>query len=265
MKDLKSMSSALDADFPIGVFDSGLGGLRVLHHLFQAMPYKNFIYFADLHHMPYGARSTNDIVRLSQKNIQWLSQKGCQLVLAACHTSTTCLENSKTVLPPYFLNMAPSLYDTVHSATLQHSLKSVAILATEVTVRSQVYQAGVSGLLPDLELRALACPSWVPAIESGSQAAKRDAVYAMLPHLDGVDALIYGCTHFSEMESLLQEYIPTVLRLDPACTLASALREHMHPSSNQTAGTVRIFTNVTSAPLLEHHAERMFGVDVEYI
>jgi glutamate racemase len=259
------MASALNLERPIGVFDSGLGGLRVLKHLFQAMPYKDFMYFADLRHMPYGARASENIVALSQHNIQWLSQKGCKLVLAACHTSTTCLEVSQSVSYPYFLSMANSLYETIHHATTQHGLNSVAILGTEATIRSQVYQRALSRRLPKLQCRGVACPTWVSAIESGSETAKRYVVHSILSQLEGVDALVYGCTHFSEMECLLQEYAPNVLRLDPACTLASTLRGHVSFLPTQRCGTVRVFTNVARALLLKQYAEDMFGVAVEYI
>lgn len=262
---IKRIAFALNADVPIGVFDSGLGGLRVLHHLFQAMPYKDFMYFADLRHMPYGARASEEIVALSQHNIQWLCQKGCEVVLAACHTSTTCVEASPLGLSyPYFLNMAHSLYDTVHRATTQHFLKSVVILGTERTVGSRVYQSALSHILPDVSCHAIACPAWVPAIESGNEVEKRRAVFDMLPHIDHADALVYGCTHFSEMETLLQEYAPHVLRLDPACTLASTLHEHMASPQKPRGGTVRVFTNVAYAPLLEQHAKTLFGVSIEY-
>lgn len=263
--DIQRMVSALNPDLPIGVFDSGLGGVRVLQRLFQAMPYKDFMYFADLRHMPYGGRPSEDIVALSQRNIQWLSQKGCELVLAACHTSTTCLEISQFVSYPYFLNMANSLYDTVHHAVATHSLNSVVILATEGTVGSKVYQTALSQRFPHLDCRAVACSDWVLAIESGNEVEKREAVSGMLSHINSVDALVYGCTHFSEMERLLEEYAPHVLRLDPAYTLAATLHRHVFSLTKERSGTVRIFTNVEYAPLLERHAEDLFGVGVEYI
>ena len=265
MNDNTRLASVLHADAPIGVFDSGLGGLRVLYQLVQAMPYKDFIYLADLRNMPYGGRSSHEIVELSHRNIQWLGEQGCKLVLAACHTSTTCLEASKCVISaPYFLNMARSLYDVVHDAVVQHALNSVVVLATERTVASGVYQTKLSQRLPNTLCSAVACPTWVPAIESGSDVEKRRAVLDIIPGIAYADAIVYGCTHFSEMDSLLSEYLPHTVRLDPALTLARLLAECVQPNQRIGCGTVRVFTNVEQASLLAHYTKTMFGVMVGY-
>lgn len=255
---------------PIGLFDSGLGGLRVLQHLYQAVPWKDFIYFADLRHMPYGNRSSESVLELSQKNVNILQSYGCNLVIAACHTSTTCLKAEKVVPSPHFLSMAESVYTSVHQCVQERCIDEIVILGTERTVQSCVYQDALRTMFPGVRCSAVACPSWVPAIEAEDEEAKQAAVLEMLPHFYNAKAIVYGCTHFSDMERLLQTYLSkTCVLLDPAIVLAETLKASMECSKELRSGSIHIITNVQKAPQLERSAQMFcFGrgvTTIEYV
>ncbi|PPE03809.1 glutamate racemase [Holospora curviuscula] len=269
----EELKEILQLPTPIGIYDSGLGGLQVLWNLYQVMPHKNFLYFADLHHMPYGNRSADEIVELSKKNSHFLEEQGCTLVIAACHTSTTWLKAAHFTPSKCFLSMADSVYAVVQNAVFQDNIKEITILATQGTLNSGVYQEYFTRTMPQLTLRTVPCPHWVPAIESQDEVQKRKAVIEILHHINTTPAIVYGCTHFSEMDSLLQEYLPfSCLRLDPGIALANIFKEHAQVFSSSALeyscrDRVRVFTNVTWAPQLALFLKKFSNMQgsVEYI
>ena len=263
----------LNLSDPVGIYDSGLGGLQVLWNLYQAMPYRRFVYFADLYHMPYGDRCASTIIELSQNNARFLEQQGCSLIIAACHTSTTWLKSKNLTPSKYFLSMADSLYSVVEHAVWENKISEITLLTTQGTLNSGIYQEYFARRMPTLHLRSISCPGWVPTIESQDEEQKRSAVVQMLHHINTTPAIVYGCTHFSAMDTLLQEYLPSsCLRLDPGIALAETLKAHSttdfcHSLERSFKDQVRVVTNVTRAPQLESFLKKFpkMYISIEYI
>ncbi|ETZ04927.1 MULTISPECIES: glutamate racemase [Holospora] len=257
-------------DYPIGIYDSGLGGIKVLLDLYRAMPDRRFVYFADLHHMPYGERSSDSVVQLSQNNVKFLEKQGCILIVAACHTSTTCLKANNIVPSNYFISMAESLYAVIQEAVSEQCISEVTVLTTQRTLDSGVYQAHLLQKMPRLTLHVVACPSWVLAIESQDEDEKYKAVKEILPYIYNTSAIVYGCTHFSEMDAVLKACLPSkCLRLDPSSALCGALKRKggRKPKNLIDSNQIRVITNGALAPQLEHFIKHFSGKcsGVEYI
>ncbi|ETZ07126.1 glutamate racemase [Holospora obtusa F1] len=270
---LKSFENRLQDVFkyPIGIYDSGLGGLNVLLALYNVMPTRCFVYFADLRHMPYGNRSSDSIAKLSKDNVKFLEKQGCSIIVSACHTSTTCLSAMNIVPSKHFVSMEASMYAIIQEAVIQNKISEVTILATQRTIDSYVYQNYLYHTLPDLKVRMIACPSWVIAIESQEENKKRSAVFDILPDIKNSHAIVYGCTHFSEMDKILEEELPfECLRLDPNLALAKALKEQektLPLNDVEFNHQICVFTNVSFAPQLENFLKQ-FPKDcakIEYV
>ena len=186
---------------------------------------------------------------------------------------TTWLQSSTLIPSKYFLSMADSLYTVVQNAVVEKNISEITLLATQGTLNSGIYQEYFTRMMPTLDVRSVPCPGWVPTIESQDEDQKRRAVVGMLHHINATPAIVYGCTHFSEMDTLLQEYLPSsCLRLDPGVTLAGILKAHSktsscHPLEYSSKNQIRVLTNVTWAPQLGSFLKKFpkMCASIEYV
>lgn len=183
---------------PVGVFDSGLGGLTAVRVLRRLLPQENIIYFADTGRMPYGGRPLGEIRLIARQNADFLLGFGVKAVLAACGTVSGCAPDVLDGCPvPAVGVIAPGA-----RALAAKSTPRLGVIATEASIASGAYQRELKRLRPDAEITAIACPEFVPAIESGHYDRRDpqviDVVRRSLEKIKAADvgALLLGCTHY---------------------------------------------------------------------
>ncbi|MBA2475357.1 MAG: glutamate racemase, partial [Actinobacteria bacterium] len=191
---------------PVGVFDSGMGGLTVLHECLVTMPDEDFLYLGDAARLPYGPRPVGELRRFAREIAGFLEREGVKLIVAACNSATSAaLPELQTELDVPIVGV---LNPEAHAAVQATRNRRVGLLATQATVASGRYEELVRTLDAGVEVVAVACPALVPLIESDDPfgAATVEAVrgYAAPLRQAGVDTVILGCTHYPLIRPILQ-------------------------------------------------------------
>jgi len=183
---------------PIGIFDSGAGGLTVLHECLVTLPHEDFVYLGDGARCPYGPRPQDEIRRFALEVASYLARAGVKLIVAACNSATAAAlpELQERLAVPIVGVLAPE----AHAAVQATRNRRIGVLATEATVASGSYERAVRALDAGAEVVSVACPRLVPLIEAGpgSGAELQEAVHAYAAPLReaGVDTVVLGCTHY---------------------------------------------------------------------
>ena len=190
---------------PIGVFDSGVGGLTVAVALGERLPGESILYLGDTARLPYGTKSPETVTRYTRANLRFLEERGVKAVVVACNTASALaldrLDGAGAPLPLWGV-VEPGAR---RAATVAR--RKVGVLATEATIASDAYGRALRRARPDLEVVSRACPLFVPLVEEGwfddpvTEAVARRYVEPLLE--DGVDTLLLGCTHYPLLEPLL--------------------------------------------------------------
>ena len=210
---------------PIGIFDSGYGGLTILHGIRQLLPQYDFLYLGDNARAPYGPRSFDVVYDFTRQAVMHLFEEGCQLVILGCNTA------SAKALRTIQQNDLPSLYpdrrvlgiirptaEVIGSLTQS---RHVGILATEGTIKSESYNLEIQKLHPDIKVSGVACPFWVPLVEydeADSPAADyfvEKQISQLMRKDPEIDTVILGCTHYPLLMSKILKYIPRGVRIVP--------------------------------------------------
>src|SRR3954454_12507158 len=189
---------------PVGVFDSGMGGLTVLHECLVTMPHEDFVYLGDAARLPYGARELPEVARFAHEIGSYLEAQGVKLILVACNTATAAalpeLQESLTV--PVVGVIAPE----AHAAVQATRNRRIGLLATAGTVASGRYEALVRTLDAGVRMTSVACPRLVPLIESDDPFGPEtvEAVRDYARELEDADTVILGCTHYPLIRPIFQ-------------------------------------------------------------
>jgi glutamate racemase len=191
---------------PIGVFDSGMGGLTVLHECLVTLPHEDFVYLGDGARLPYGPRPLEEIRRFAGEIAGYLERQGVKLIVAACNSATAAAlpDLQRRLSVPVIGVLAPE----AHAAVLATRNRRVGLLATEATVASGRYSELVHALDAGVELVAVACPRLVPLIEGddsfGEATSEAVREYAAPLRAADVDTVILGCTHYPLIRPVFQ-------------------------------------------------------------
>jgi glutamate racemase len=191
---------------PIGVFDSGMGGLTVLHECLVTLPHEDFVYLGDGARLPYGPRPLDEITRFAAEIAGYLERQGVKLIVAACNSATAAAlpDLQRHLSVPVIGVLAPE----AHAAVLATRNRRIGLLATEATVRSGRYAELVRALDAGAEVIPVACPRLVPLIEAdeafGEEITNAVRAYAEPLKAAGVDTVILGCTHYPLIRPVLQ-------------------------------------------------------------
>ena len=208
---------------PIGVFDSGLGGLTALRELTALLPREEFIYFGDTGRVPYGSRSRDTLIKYARQDVAFLRAFGPKAIVIACGTVST---NALDVLRgeneiPIFGVVGPA----ARAAARTTRSGKIGLIGTSASIRTGAYERAIAPLRPDAQVTALACPLFVPLVENG-RVDRGDVVIETVareylePLLEtGIDTLILGCTHYPLLEGIIAEIC------GPGVTLVSAGEE----------------------------------------
>jgi glutamate racemase len=220
------------ASGPIGIFDSGVGGLTVASAVKQLLPDESIIYFGDTAHLPYGDKSPEAILYYSKKITDFLLGHNCKIILAACNTvsATVWDELSSYTLPKVIpVNVIDPVVDYVARS---HSEKAIGVIGTKNTINSGAYSKKITKLVPGARVSSLATPLLVPMIEEGfvyddiSNAIIRTYLSAGI--LSGISTLILGCTHYPIIRNQIRKYYDFKVEvIDSATIVASHLRKIM--------------------------------------
>ena len=200
---------------PIGVFDSGLGGLTVLKSLEKILPNESFIYFGDTAHVPYGSKNVDTIVKYSQSILDFFSQHHTKAVVIACNTVSATAYHSlqKNYSIPLFDVVSPSVEFALHKS----KTKNIGVIGTTNTVNSKTYSRQFADKNKDFSIYEIPCPLFVPIIEEGwadSNIAREIAnIYCQGFENLYIDTLILGCTHYPIMADTIQSVLPENVQL----------------------------------------------------
>jgi len=197
----------MGAEDAIGIFDSGVGGLTVVHALLAALPAEHLIYFGDTGRYPYGTKSAETVTRYSVENADFLAGRGIKLLVVACNTS------SAVALPAlesrYDVPVVGVIMPGARAAVARSRNRRVGVIATERTIASGAYQQALRTLDPGLEIYTRACPLLVPLAEEGwvDGDVPRSVVETYLGSLrrSGIDTLVLGCTHYPLLRPVIAE------------------------------------------------------------
>ena len=212
---------------PIGVFDSGVGGLTVAREIMRNLPNEDIVYFGDTARVPYGSKSKDNIIRYSRQIIHFLQTKGVKAIVIACNTaSALALE---TVKDEFDIPIIGVVEPGARAALAVTETKKIGVIGTEATVRSAMYEKIIQGTRPDVSVLAKACPLFVPLVEEGFKKHHVtdeiiDYYLASLKESD-IDALILGCTHYPLLRSKIRDYVGEKITLvNPAYETAMDLK-----------------------------------------
>ena len=238
---------------PIGIFDSGLGGLTVLKALLKALPHEHFIYFGDSANVPYGAKSKQTVTNLSLAIARFLEEQDAKLIVVACNTA------SAQALPSLQKHCRVPVLGVIEPGARKAARftqnNRVALLGTEGTVRSKAYEKALQKINSHIRVFAQACPLFVPLVEENwtrKEAARLIAQEYITPlQKKGVDTIILGCTHYPILKPLLAKIVGTnVTLVDPSDTLADevrALLERSGQAQTNGRGTARFYASDDTA------------------
>jgi len=192
---------------PIGIFDSGLGGLSICKEIIALLPNELIIYLADSANAPYGEKSAEEIIQLSIKNTQLLLELNCKVIVVACNTATT---NAISILREQFDVPFIGIEPAVKPAALQTRTGKVGVLATEGTLKSELFLSTIEQFKNRLEIIEIKGENLVRLIEAGDMVKTKPLLKKyLLPMIDaGVDNIVLGCTHYPFLIPLIREIIP---------------------------------------------------------
>ncbi len=218
----------MNATLPIGVFDSGVGGLTVLRALRQALPDESFLYLGDTARLPYGTKSPETIVRYARQAARVLVDRGIKLLVVACNTaSAVALEDLRATFPQ--LGVVGVVEPGARAACAASRSGHIAVIGTESTVRGGAYTRAITGLRPDAVVVAQPSPLLVALAEEGwteGPIATAIARAYLDPLLAGVDTLVLGCTHFPLLLVPIREAAGALVTVvDSAATTAATTAE----------------------------------------
>lgn len=218
-------SSLPDAPGPIGIFDSGYGGLTILHGIRQLLPQYDYLYLGDNARAPYGSRSFDVVYEFTRQAVMLLFEQGCHLVILGCNTASakalrTIQQNDLPKVDPSrrVLGIIRPTAEVIGSLT---STRHVGVLATEGTIKSESYTLEIQKLYPDIIVSGVACPFWVPLVEY-NECDSPGADYFVKKRIDQlmaldpmIDAIILGCTHYPLLLPKILKYVSPGVRIVP--------------------------------------------------
>ena len=211
---------------PIGVFDSGLGGLTAVRQLRRVLPGEDIVYFGDTGRVPYGSRGRDIIVQYARQDIRFLLQQDVKFIIAACGTvSSTYPPEEAARLPVPFTGVVGATARAAVDATRN---RKIGIIGTAATVRSGSYAAIIRDMMPDVQIFARACPLFVPLVENGYVNGDKVTQLMIEEYLtpvrdSGIDTLILGCTHYPLLKKMIGDFVgDSVTLIDPGKLTAIA-------------------------------------------
>ncbi len=250
---------------PIGIFDSGMGGLTVAKTITDLLPNENIVYFGDTAHTPWGDKSTAAIQTYSTRICDVLLQHYCKLIVIACHTASTAADEcvrEHVGNQAHVINVVDPVIEHLRN---HHKNKKIGLIGTKQTVRSNIYKKRVDSLHCNIELTSLATPLLVPLIEEGYAEREISEVvvkeYLSRPDLLEVNALILGCTHYPLLKNFIQGFYQNRVDIIDAGEMTATNVKHyltLHHLLNKTESSKRTFYVSDHSEFFTHTAKVFF-------
>ena len=224
---------------PVGVFDSGVGGLTVAREIMRQLPNENLVYFGDTARVPYGSKSRDNIIRYTRQIIHFLKTKGVKAIVIACNTASALALD--VVREESDIPIIGVVEPGARAALQITQTKKIGVIGTEATVQSAMYGKIIKGLDPTVSVIGKACPLFVPLVEEGFAKHKVteeiiDYYLASMKESD-IDSLILGCTHYPLLRSRIRAYLGDKIQLvNPAYETAMDLKYILKESGMENAG-----------------------------
>lgn len=231
---------------PIGVFDSGYGGLTILDEIRRKLPQYDYIYLGDNARAPYGTRSFDIVYRFTLEAVRYLFEQGCQLVILGCNTASakalrSIQQNDLPAIDPA-RRVLGVIRPTVEKIGEITRTGNIGIVGTPGTIRSHSYEMEIEKLYPGFRTFTQACPMWVPLVENGEATGegtdyfvKRDVERLMAQNPD-IDTVILGCTHYPLLKDKVEKYVPEgVTVLSQGAIVADSLADYLNRHPEMTA------------------------------
>jgi glutamate racemase len=262
---------------PIGVFDSGYGGLTVLKEIESALPDNDFLYLGDNARTPYGNRSFEIVYTYTLQAVKWLFCQGCRLVIIACNTAAS--KALRSIQQKDLPNIAPErrVLGILRPITewIGHQSESghIGILATAGTVASDSYAIETHRFFPNVTVVQEACPMWVPLVENNEHNGK-GADFFIRQHIERlttadplIDTIVLGCTHYPLLNQKIVQYLPPGIRIISqgkvvAESLVDYLKRHPEISAQCSLGGRREFYTTEKADLFDRLATLFYGREI---
>ena len=259
---------------PIGVFDSGYGGLTVLKEIVQQLPQYDYIYMGDNARAPYGPRSFNTVYQYTLECVQWFFSQGCELVVLACNTASA--KALRTIQQKDLPKMDPGkrvlgvIRPTTEIIGQYSQTGKVGILGTTGTVQSESYPIEIAKFFPQVKVYQEACPMWVPLIEN-NEYTKPGADYFVQQHLnnlfgmsEGIDTLLLACTHYPLLMHKIRQFVPEGVSIVSqgeivAKSLSTYLKKHTELANKCSKNASLSFFTTDSTTDFDNHASSFFG------
>lgn len=262
---------------PIGVFDSGYGGLTVLKELTTRLPQYDYIYLGDNARSPYGSRSFDVVYEFTLQAVQELFNRGCHLVILACNTASakalrTIQQQDLPILAPDKRVLGVIRPSTELIGQLSQT-RHIGILATEGTVRSESYKIELAKFAPDCRVVQRACPMWVPIIENNYQNSDAGKLFiyedveAILKEDPQIDTLVLACTHYPLVADYIRTFLSDKINLiTQGALVADRLEDYLrrHPEMDSRCsknGTIRFLTS-ENRDVFDEQAKQFLALDI---
>lgn len=215
---------------PIGIFDSGVGGLTVVRQVIKALPNEEIVYFGDTARVPYGSKSKETVLKFSSQIIRFLISKNVKAIIIACNTvSSNCFDELTEIFDiPIIEVVSPGVETCIHTT----SNNVVGVIGTEATIRSGAYEKKLKLCKPDIKVYSKACPLFVPIAEEGwvnNQVAFLTATEYLKELVDkNIDSIILGCTHYPLLKACIGRVVGERVKIvDPADATAMKMKKYL--------------------------------------
>ncbi|MBL7746527.1 MAG: glutamate racemase [Chitinophagaceae bacterium] len=262
---------------PIGVFDSGYGGLTVLKEIINRLPQYDYLYLGDNARAPYGNRSFETVYHYTLQCVKWFFEQGCSLVILACNTASA--KALRTIQQNDLPEIAPGkrvlgvIRPTAEIIGSFSETNSVGVLATNGTVLSESYPMETAKFFPDLRVYQEACPMWVPLIEAnehtghGADYFVKKNLHNIFEKGEDIDVILLACTHYPLLKDKIEEYLPVGVKLITqgeivASSLADYLQRHPEIESRCSKNGRRDFYTTDSTEDFDNHTATFYGASI---
>ncbi|MEN8789254.1 MAG: glutamate racemase [Flavobacteriaceae bacterium] len=254
---------------PIGIFDSGVGGTSIWRELQKLLPFESTIYLADSKNAPYGEKSGKEIIALSEKNVDWLLERDCKMIIVACNTATTnAIDYLRSHYTVPFIGIEPA----IKPAALNSRTGKVGVLATSGTLGSELFLTTSKTHAEDILILEQVGEGLVKLIEAGKvdTPEMRTLLASYLEPMiqSGIDQLVLGCTHYPYLIPLLKELLPAQVKIvDCGEAVArqaySVLKEKELLSNSEKQGDYRFYINTDTSVLEKFLSADNFPLHIE--
>ncbi|MEO7983314.1 MAG: glutamate racemase [Bacteroidota bacterium] len=262
---------------PVGVFDSGYGGLTVLKEIIHQLPQYDYLYLGDNARAPYGNRSFETVYQYTLQCVNWFFEQGCSLVILACNTASA--KALRTIQQNDLPKIAPGkrvlgvIRPTAEIIGTFSQTKSVGVLATNGTVVSESYPMEIARFFPELKVFQEACPMWVPLVENeeyknhGADFFVKKNLHNIFEKGEYIDVILLACTHYPLLKEKIEEYLPVSVKLISqgeivAASLADYLKRHPEIEALCSKNGQRMFCTTDSPDDFDNHATIFYGEPV---